>query len=73
MSALYLHPETQRVLRLISARFFLISSDGTVKRLNACGKAIDWCFKRKATALHHAHRTHGTRVWDSEKEQFVGT
>lgn len=64
-------PETSRAINIMTSRFFLIREDGTVDRLNEYGKAIDWCFKRRATALLHARRRLGVWVYDKIEHRWI--
>lgn len=63
--------ETQRTIAAVTSRFFLIQPDGTIRRLNDFGKAIEWCSHQRATALRYAGRNPGARVFDKATGRFV--
>jgi hypothetical protein len=64
--------DTRHVMSVVSSRFFLIQPDGSLRRLNEYGKAIEWCWKQRAAALRAAGRDcAGVRVFDKETRTFI--
>jgi len=65
-------PETVRIVGIVTSRFFVIQTDGTIRRLNEYGKAIEWCYNQKKAALRCMMRQHsGSKVWDKATASWV--
>ncbi len=62
--------ESLRTIGGVSARFFLIQPDGTIRHRDEFNRMTEFAFQRQSTAEKHAGWV-GARVWDKVLGRFV--